>query len=281
MSAITGIDIYTDAIVNIPSLTVNGSHVVALSLTVPGLQPSDAVLLISEFQLTSNLSYNVGIGRYIAKATSAMDAVGTPITQQNMDNLVIGSQTLSPVLQGADTGATGDVIYNVVVYGVSTGGSGVVPVTAGHGSLTAVVFRSASGINVVRDVTENVSVLQLNGSRAVILSTQATLLNPQDILLIISQFEVTNPFTYPVKVGQQIVRATSPTANVGTQLTPVLLTDVTANTHHKVFTLAAVDKAVTGTQFYNTVGVATAIGKSGNVNVEQGYGKLSTLIIRQ
>lgn len=131
------------------------------------------------------------------------------------------------------------------------------------------------------DLTENAATLTANGSAVVVMSVQAQGLGADDLVLVIGQFEATNPLAYNVGVTRSILRATSAVATTGVPLVPAVQENVTPDTHHMASQIVAVDTGATGTQYYNLVLSAVAGGGNGNLTIEQGYGKLQTILLKR
>jgi hypothetical protein len=57
--------------------------------------------------------------------------------------------------------------------------------------------------------------------------------------------------------------------------------NVTPEMHHKVLLNWAVDTGVSGLVYYNYIAYAAGFGNCGNMIVEQGYGKLSVIVVKR
>ena len=109
-------------------------------------------------------------------------------------------------------------------------------------------------------------------------------LMPSDKVLLIGQFEVTNPQTYTIGVGKYIIRASNDTAVSGTDVFPSApnMENITADIHHKVFQMLGLDTTHGGgTVTYNIIGyaVSDSAGTGHTCTVESGYGALYALIL--
>lgn len=109
-------------------------------------------------------------------------------------------------------------------------------------------------------------------------------LMPSDKVLLLGQFEVTNPQTYTIGVGKYIIRASNDTAVSGTDVFPSApnMENITADIHHKVFQMLGVDTTHGGGAVtYNIIGyaVSDSAGAGHTCTVESGYGALYALIL--
>lgn len=88
-------------------------------------------------ELTNNLGYNVGVGRYVVRTHSPVSTTGVRVIKAVMSNVTpnehhqvlihVGAEEIQEDLSG--------VYYNVVIYADSTAGDGVLKVEKGHGEL--------------------------------------------------------------------------------------------------------------------------------------------------
>ncbi|MCT4493681.1 hypothetical protein [Bosea minatitlanensis] len=130
----------------VSTIQVNsGLQNVVLSVKVPNLTPADVVSIQAQAEITNNLSFNVGVGRMILRSPIGPDNVGSgtyvlPAAMDNVDPYYLHHKVLN--LATSDSGVTGDAYYNLIVYAVSSAGSGLIQVESGYGTIRAIVMRS-------------------------------------------------------------------------------------------------------------------------------------------
>jgi hypothetical protein len=128
----------------VSTIQVNsGLHIVVLSVKVPNLKPSDIVMVQAQAELTNDLGFNVGVGRGLLRSPVGPDNAGAgtytlPLAMDNVDP-TMHHKVLN--LATSDSGVTGDAYYNLVVYAVSSWGSGPLAVEPGYGTIRAAVIR--------------------------------------------------------------------------------------------------------------------------------------------
>lgn len=158
------------------------------------------------------------------------------------------------------------------------------------GRLDAVeaALAGSSGVTIQRFISgaEQYALLPVNGSRVAIYSLQLNDMQAGDVMLIEGQFEITNDLGYTVGIGRNILRASGPggaTATGGDILLPSLsaMDNVDVNRHHHIVNFSAHDVCpANGQFFYNVTAWAVSTGGSGNLAIENGYGRISAVRIR-
>lgn len=89
--------------------------------------PANAVVDIRlQTEVTTNCSGNIGIGRYVVRASSATATSGTNVTPAALENVTADGHHLVIVHAGLEqpTGGLSGVYYNAVLYAVSSAGQG-------------------------------------------------------------------------------------------------------------------------------------------------------------
>lgn len=108
-------------------------------------------------------------------------------------------------------------------------------------------------------------------------------LKSTDMVILLAQVEITNPQTYNVGIGRQLLACSSSSATTGSTITgiPAVMENVTPDLHHGVFQVQGIDTGRTGTIYYNLVGYAVYSSADGTkyVTVEAGYGGITALVI--
>lgn len=141
----------------------------------------------------------------------------------------------------------------------------------------------------ITDNTENVTSIPIvqnleKSDYRVIYLLEATDLSSEDVLLLKSQFEVTNPYSYEVNFGYFLLRADSPTeVYEGEKITRPVSASVPEVLHHYMGVLVGVDNNVTGSVYYNVVGYCrSSLANAGDLlTVEQNYGDLTALVFER
>lgn len=115
----------TTAVTVLPIALDNGepiAYTAIYSIYVPGLQPSDVVLVNSQIELVGSYPYYVGLGRYILRASGPTNTTsGTYVSKPVMTNLMPGQSMATVTMMGMDSGMpAGDYYYNVVMYCVGS-----------------------------------------------------------------------------------------------------------------------------------------------------------------
>lgn len=89
-------------------------------------------------------------------------------------------------------------------------------------------------------------------------------------VLLLSQFEITNPNPYTVGIGRFVQRSD------GKLIAPATMDNITPQMHHGVYNISVIDNApLPDAQYYVVVyAVSTAATPGAVVKIEQGYGFL-------
>jgi len=142
-----------------------------------------------------------------------------------------------------------------------------------------------SGLGTVfQSTAEQYTLMPVNGAQLSLYSIAITDMKIGDIVILMGQFEVTNDLSYTVGVGRRIIRGANNGASGGNIIQPA--TSAMDNVdpsilHHKVINATAAEVCpVNGSAWYNMAGWAVSTGGSGNLTIEQGYGKLVMVRIR-
>lgn len=137
--------------------------------------------------------------------------------------------------------------------------------------------------DIIADTTEDVANLVVGnpGTRVVVYSAAVTL-TANDILQVFAQFEVTNNLAFNAGVFRQLLLASSPTAIVGTPITPGVEDNVSSTVqHHMAILMHGMISGQSGSFYINLVAAADASSGSGNITVEAGYGLLQAIVLRR
>lgn len=126
----------------------NGStynYYTAYMVQIPNLVPADIVQCMGQSEETNPYSYNVMIGRAIARGTS-WGGTGAGFTWLNPPT----SENVSPNMHhmaiqniGFDTGQTGYVYYSLILYAASGSGTSSLTHEAGYGGIYCLVYKSS------------------------------------------------------------------------------------------------------------------------------------------
>jgi hypothetical protein len=88
-------------------------------------------------ELTNDLGYNVGIGRYVVRTNSSVSTTGVRVIKAVMSNVTPSEHHEVLIHTGAEEiqENLSGVYYNVVIYALSSAGDGDLKVEKGHGEL--------------------------------------------------------------------------------------------------------------------------------------------------
>ena len=134
----------------IPTLTTNAGYSPIYALQLNNLIPSNVVLVMAQYEVSSTLAYNVAIVRYLSWAPTQASlisngAIIAPCWPAGADDitptiLMDGQDHQTSNLVGAVTGLTGTVWLGCNVASSSSSGNGLITVMQGYGGISALVF---------------------------------------------------------------------------------------------------------------------------------------------
>lgn len=143
------LDVYTSSEERHTSLPITDGSAYAfrpvLSLTAPSLNPADIVLLIAQYEVSSNHPYVTNLGYFLSTTVAGESLPGTfvtpPICDANFNNQ---GHHKAVHVQGMYKGGNGHRAFHAMGYAVSSHASAghALIIEQGYGKLTAFVFRA-------------------------------------------------------------------------------------------------------------------------------------------
>jgi hypothetical protein len=124
--------------------------------------------------------------------------------------------------------------------------------------------------------------MTINGSKALVTAVPVTL-NTNDILLVASQYEITNDQTYNVGIISQLALFNNEdTTSFVAQICPTVATTVSSSVqHHKLMNHFGMLTGVSGNFWVNQVTWCNSPIGSGTITIENGYVLLTAMILRR
>ena len=283
------------ASIMIPSSGTSADQVL-YSIYIPSIQAGSTVDLRFQAEVGEpSTACNIGIGRQIIMATSAMDTgvlQSDWVTQREMQNLTPDGEHLILTHTGVMwfTNTVTDVYFNVVIWGAtdhSACQNVPIPVEQGYGELDAIVMSSTPPV--YPGTQELVGTLPINGARQSVYSSGQITIPANSIVDVRFQGEVTEDGTQTncvnVGIGRQLILSSSATGVTGTPLNMANMSNVTPDEHHEILVATSATYFATATTGYvNAVEYATATNCTGNVvvdgvqNNEGQYGQIQVIV---
>lgn len=137
-----------DDMENVTSLTVYptidaANFSVIYSVYAPNLKPTDVILFKAQFEVTTFLMYELGLGRYLVRTDSPTSTSGVYVKRAVSSTVTQAEHHIVAQMIGVDTGMpAGNYYYNLVAYADSSAanpGDSIV-VEQHYGDVTLLVF---------------------------------------------------------------------------------------------------------------------------------------------